>query len=238
MINIICLKWGTKYGPEYVNRLYSMVRRHTTKDFRFFCLTDDAKDIRNEVSIVPLKFSDTLDSWWNKIWLFSQDLPVRKGEQIFYIDLDTVIVSNIDDLLTNEVPDIIVLRDFYQGIARTAGQIGSGLMSWQHGSYEEIWIEFIKDPRTAIQSVHPHGDQAWIERCIDAWYCWQDLFPGRVVSFKIDCANGLSQEASIICYHGRPSIPDSITQSMDHSTALKKWTTQAAPWIEQHWRED
>ena len=22
------MKWGTKYGPEYVNRLYAMVRRH------------------------------------------------------------------------------------------------------------------------------------------------------------------------------------------------------------------
>lgn len=24
--NVICMKWGTKYGPEYVNRLYAMVR--------------------------------------------------------------------------------------------------------------------------------------------------------------------------------------------------------------------
>lgn len=24
---IICIKWGTRYGPEYVNRLSSMVRR-------------------------------------------------------------------------------------------------------------------------------------------------------------------------------------------------------------------
>ena len=23
---ILCMKWGTKYGPEYVNRLYAMVR--------------------------------------------------------------------------------------------------------------------------------------------------------------------------------------------------------------------
>jgi hypothetical protein len=24
---VICMKWGRKYGPEYVNRLYAMVRR-------------------------------------------------------------------------------------------------------------------------------------------------------------------------------------------------------------------
>ena len=25
---VLCMKWGTKYGPEYINRLYAMVRRH------------------------------------------------------------------------------------------------------------------------------------------------------------------------------------------------------------------
>ena len=25
---ILCMKWGSKYGPEYINRLYAMVRRH------------------------------------------------------------------------------------------------------------------------------------------------------------------------------------------------------------------
>ena len=23
--NVICIKWGTKFGPEYVNKLYKMV---------------------------------------------------------------------------------------------------------------------------------------------------------------------------------------------------------------------
>ena len=46
---ILCMKWGTKYGPEYVNRLYAMVRRNLTGDFRFVCLTDDGTGIRSEV---------------------------------------------------------------------------------------------------------------------------------------------------------------------------------------------
>lgn len=237
MINIVCLKWGSKYGPEYVNRLHSMVRRHSTQPARFWCMTEDAQGINPGVDIVPLKFAGDLDSWWNKIWLFSSDLPIAQGEQIFYIDLDTLIVSNIDDLLTDQVPDIVVLRDFYHGIARTAGGIGSGLMSWRHGAYTHIWERFIADPQAAITSVSPHGDQAWIEHCIDAWYCWQDLFPDRVISFKIHCADGLPEKSSIICYHGRPSIPDSVTQSMTHGTATKRWTTQAAPWVLDHWKE-
>ena len=46
------MKWGTKYGPEYVNRLYGMVRRHLRGDFRFVCFTDDVTGIRPEVDHV------------------------------------------------------------------------------------------------------------------------------------------------------------------------------------------
>ena len=28
--NAVCMKWGTRYGPEWVNRLYGMVERNTT----------------------------------------------------------------------------------------------------------------------------------------------------------------------------------------------------------------
>ena len=41
MATILCMKWGKKYGPEYVNRLHSMVSRHLTIPHRFVCLTDD-----------------------------------------------------------------------------------------------------------------------------------------------------------------------------------------------------
>lgn len=238
MINIVCLKWGTKYSAEYVNRLHAMIRRNTTKDIRFYCLTDDDLGINPAVKIILLPYAKKIDSWWNKIWLFSQDLPLATGEQIFYVDLDTLIVNNIDELLTEDVPDIILLKDFYHGIARTAGLIGSGLMSWKHGQYKNIWEKFIENPERAVEQANPHGDQWWVEKNIDAWYFWQDLFPGRVVSFKMHCADSLPNNASIICYHGRPSIPESITQSMHHSTSSKKWTTHPAPWVLEHWRDD
>ena len=48
------MKWGTKYGPEYVNRLYAMVRRHLRGDFRFVCLTDRSDGMRSEVQCLPI----------------------------------------------------------------------------------------------------------------------------------------------------------------------------------------
>jgi hypothetical protein len=50
-VNIVCMKWGTKYGPEYVNILYNMVKRNITRPFRFICVTESATNIKDEVEI-------------------------------------------------------------------------------------------------------------------------------------------------------------------------------------------
>ncbi|HEY6132511.1 MAG TPA: glycosyltransferase, partial [Rubrivivax sp.] len=96
---ILCMKWGTKYGPEYVNRLYAMVRRHLRGDFRFVCLTDRNDGIRNEVQCFPipdLALPDGLpERGWKKLTTFEADLYGLKGTALF-LDLDVVIVDAID----------------------------------------------------------------------------------------------------------------------------------------------
>ncbi len=52
--NVLCIKWGTKYGSEYVNRLYQGVRKHLAQPFRFVCLTDNAEGIDAAVDVLPL----------------------------------------------------------------------------------------------------------------------------------------------------------------------------------------
>ena len=41
MKNVICMKWGDKFGPEYVNRLHRMVEKNLTIPHRFVCFTDN-----------------------------------------------------------------------------------------------------------------------------------------------------------------------------------------------------
>ena len=232
-INVICLKWGDKYGPEYVNRLASSVRRHCDVPVRFWCFTDDTNGISPEVECHALPYARDLESWWNKLWLFSAESPIPKNQIVFYVDLDTLITSNITDIVCHRATNIVVLRDFYHGIARTAGVMGSGLMSWQSGSNFDIWHEFWRDPQAAMSAIIPLGDQKWIEKITQGRrQYWQDLFPDRVVSFKVHCRRGLPQDASIVCYHGRPSIPDSATQS----TKDWKWQLDPQPWVLDHWR--
>lgn len=233
MINIVCLKWGDKYGPEYVNRLYAMIKRHTTRPFVFWCFTERPEHIHREIKTHALPRSGQLDSWWNKLWLFSEEIPISQGEPIFYVDLDTLIVNNIDHLLSAGNQPMVVLKDFLHGIAQTAGQVGSGLMSWRHGDYIHVWHKFIANPRRAIQQASPHGDQWWVEHCIPQRQYWQDLFPNQVLSFKVHCLSGLPAAARVVCYHGKPSVLESATQS----GRVGKYQYTAQQWVKDHWRE-
>jgi hypothetical protein len=232
MINIVCVKWGTKYGAEYVNRLCAAVGRHATVDYRFHCYTDDVTELNPKIITHDLPRAG-LEGWWNKMYLFDQNNGITIGEQIFYIDLDTLITGNIDHMLQRWPDCIVMLRDFYHGIAKTAGTIASGLMTWQHGNYSHLWANFIRDPQQAVASVRPHGDQHYIASQINKWAIWQDLYPEEIVSFKVHCRSGLPESARIVCYHGQPNIPDSATKV--NSSYL--WTIEPQPWVLEQWRE-
>lgn len=233
MLNIVCLKWGTKYGPEYVNKLHASINRNTTVPFRFHCFTDDATGLNPGIVIQPLPYKDYLDGWWNKLYLFSNEINIPKGDKIFYVDLDTVIVDNIDQLLRAHVSQLIVLEDFYWGIAKSAGRMGSGLMLWEHGKYTHVWDNFFEDPGAAIASLQPFGDQHWIDKQVRDRLYWQDLYPNKVVSFKVHCNSSKPIDARIICFHGAPSIPEAALTS--GKSWKYTWTPQS--WILDHWIE-
>jgi hypothetical protein len=46
---VYTVKWGTRYGSEYVNKLYRGIKRNTTIDFDFYCCTDDASGLSDEI---------------------------------------------------------------------------------------------------------------------------------------------------------------------------------------------
>ena len=54
MNHVVCVKWGNKYVPQYVNVLASMVKRHTTVPYQFHCITEDATGLDPTVNVVQL----------------------------------------------------------------------------------------------------------------------------------------------------------------------------------------
>jgi hypothetical protein len=224
--NVICLKHGTKFDADYVNKLYAGVKRNTTVDFLFHCFTDDPTGIDDNIIIHPLPY-DNVEGWWQKLYLFSDEIDI-KG-RVLFLDLDTLITGNIDGFITQD-KGFVVLRDLWAG----GINVGSAVLSFEVGKYKHIWNTFIRNPAAAIGSLHPHGDQKWIQKQQAQRTYWQDLFPNQIMSFKSNCRNGLPSTATIVCFHGKPSIPEAINTT----THVQRFVIPPTPWVAEYWRND
>lgn len=204
---IVCIKVGQKYGPEYVNRLAAMVARHTTKPHRFLCLTDDPQGVTCETAPVDTD----LPGWWAKLVLFRPHWALA-CKRVLFLDLDTVIVGNMDFMLEYNGP-FAILQDFYR-----AEGYGSAIMSIAPDFGQDIWQDF-----TPAVMQECWGDQNWIERRVPIAQCWQKLYPGKIVSYKVHCQErGLPADAAVVCFHGEPR-----PHEVSNPWMLQNWTEQA-----------
>ncbi|WP_339108960.1 glycosyl transferase [Thioclava sp. GXIMD4216] len=110
---VICINWGTKYGPPFINRLYAMVARNITPPFTFTCFCDNPEGIRPEVKTeplpeIPVEIPKTRKGIWPKARLWGPKLGSLTGNVLF-LDLDLVITGSLDDLFTYGDPDGVVL---------------------------------------------------------------------------------------------------------------------------------
>ena len=171
-------------GADYVNALHAAVERNMTVPHKFVCFTDFPEGIDCEC-----RASEGV-GWFAKLHLFRQ---MTVGRVIFF-DLDTLIVDNID-FLAKFKGKFAVLRDFYR-----PNGYGSGIMLWAGGWGHEITNDFVRDGSPSIVG----GDQIYIEKKVGKAKMLQDLYPGKIVSYKIDAMTGIPNRAAIICFHGTP----------------------------------
>lgn len=190
---VACIKAGPKFGPEYPNILFDMVRRNLPEGYEgeFVCFTDDATGLDEGIRVRPLPFD--LPGWWSKLALFKRGL-FKEGERIVFLDLDTVITGRIDELCNYNGP-FAILRDAF----RPDG-LQSAVMAWTAGECSEIWDSFVE---AGFPMTDPGGDQAWIERTqIKPAVRLQDALPRFFVSFKK--LMGIPVKESVVFFHGHP----------------------------------
>lgn len=153
---VLCLKHGTKYSSEYVNRLYRMCKRNCTLDFKFACMTEDATGLDDNIIVIPLP--SNLQGWWCKPYMYSKDLPI-KGT-IVYMDLDVVIAGNIDRLFVFQPGHWCTIRDFTRIFRPGWQKYNSSIVKFYTGQLDFLWSKYSADPK-AIQGQF-FGDQDYL----------------------------------------------------------------------------
>jgi hypothetical protein len=146
---VLCVKWGSLYGPEYVNRLYGMVARHLTPPFRFVCLSDSSQGLRREVEFFELpelgcEHPQRTMGKWRKQVLWDRTVPGLTGVVLF-IDLDSVIVGPLDGYFSHGDPgDVIVARNWARPLAKL-GQ--TSVFRFPVGANPHLIEDFRADPQ-------------------------------------------------------------------------------------------
>lgn len=168
-LTVACVRWGRKYGDEYVLRLQSMCRRNLPPH-QFVCFTDDVPD---GVWRAPLP-SD-LPTWWSKVGLFK---PGLFAGDVLYLDLDVVITGRLDglvELLEVDRTRLWAPDDFgypltspRKGIGPDMrrllggdGTINSSVMLWHGDAPRAVWDDFRPAKMDEV-----HGDQNWITQAL------------------------------------------------------------------------
>jgi len=171
---VLCLKHGTKYSADYVNKLYNGVKRHCTLDFEFVCLTEDPSGINDDITVLPLPGG--ISGWWCKPYIFSNDLPL-KGT-VLYIDLDVVIANNIDKLFTWQPDRWCTLRDFTRVMRPTWHKYNSSVIRFRVGDLDFVWTEYKKDRTFAHGGIRGTRRLRTIEHCKPKSECCITVFHG------------------------------------------------------------
>jgi len=223
MISVLCVRFGTKYGKDYVEKLRNMVKRHLTLPYEFVCLTDDPTPIEG-VRLIVCPQSEYPKLWWQKVHMFDPTLPL--SGRILYFDLDVVICRNINKLVQScAQKDFYGIRDFNRKFHAGWTQLNSSVMSWEKGYHPDVWTVFQHSKSSALKL---HGDQDWIYKVarsrITFWpdeyimsYKWElrerselERVSGKL-KFKTIRNPIVPKECCVAVFHGDPNphdIPD------------------------------
>ncbi len=249
--NIICIKWGTLFGPEYVNRLYSGVRRNINADVRFFCMTEDSDGFHPDIEVLELPIEPFLEPMnaalavanrqgaMRKTSLFRQGLIPDLEGPLLGFDLDVVITGDLTPIWEMAPGKLTMRHDWIE--ARKGRPTGHGsVFRFDPELHGYLYDELADNPYEEVQKARGSEQRYTSHKAMergDFDYIPEDL----VVSFKHSCldippmnflrAPKLPNNACVVCFHGRPKMTEAVD---GYRGSLLRWSLPAE-WLKEHW---
>jgi hypothetical protein len=216
MITIICTLFkGARlgiphsteiYNAEWADKLYRGLKRNITTDFELVCLVDEDYKFKEPIRAIP--FLDPNSPGWSLLIEFYR--PDITTNRRLTIGLDTVIMSNIDDILTFPL-DVGLLTDpmledeVCNGISIVSDQIANKI--WDVWTNQREWV--LENCR--LLPWNTPSELSMMRKLFNADGKVPRIdigFPGRIFSYKSHIMKdpSLLNNASIIYFHGKPKL--------------------------------
>lgn len=206
-------RWGSKYGPEYVDRLKAGVARNMVQPYEFRVFTPEPEDAYlTEVKgcFARLRMFDTA---WQK------GQGIAPGDRIVCMDLDLVVTGPLDALFDRSESFVIL-----QG-ANSANPCpyNGSLQMLRAGTHGNVWADFSLEAAAKTPVWEFPDDQGYLSVAIPKAGAWKAGAESGVYAYqKTSWPRGeaLPRGAKIVAFPG--------------------WRDPAGfshlPWVSEHWR--
>ncbi len=159
----VCLIHGNKYSWNYVDKLYSMLSRHSSQPIRLHVMTESSRFVPSPLHKIALDpwpgIEGPRSAWWYKLQLFNIE---KLSDPMVYFDLDTVILNNIDWIWQGDSGRFWAVRDFQYLWKPAAEHVNSSIMRWNPNRYYWIWEDFNRHSIATITKQY-RGDQEYLD---------------------------------------------------------------------------
>jgi hypothetical protein len=248
-VNVVCLKWGTAYGPEYVNRLYTGVKANLARPFRFVCFTDDPAGLLPgvETASFPMSPPGWKYSWPNifvKLCLFKDGLANLHGPTLF-LDIDQIIIGDLGRFFDYKPGEFCIIHNWIElrkRLFRRRPKIGnSSCFRFEAGKMNYVYEKFVSEMDKAVQQKYFRTEQAYMTHAVGLenvnWWPsdWVLSFKRscmRIFPFNLFFPAKCPEKGSILCFHGNPSPAQAI--SGYRGRHLNTWVRPCL-WVKKLW---
>lgn len=241
---VLCLKWGNRYGSEYVNRLYSMAMRNTERPLRVVCFTDDPAGIRDEVEVREMPPFDLPEKMrfhpFRRMFIFQPALADLEGN-VLHLDLDLLITGSIDGFFDYRPEERFVVAENWTQPGKQIGNMS--VFRFRVGALTEVWDRFRPDPMAMMDKYR--NSQTFVCRTLgrivffpSEWSLSfkHSLIPAWPRNFFV--APKLPEDARIVAFTGKPDIDEATAGEWPVTKSWKRIYKfiRPSPWIRDHWR--
>ncbi|MFD1341317.1 glycosyl transferase [Litorisediminicola beolgyonensis] len=247
---VVCIKWGSLFGPEYVNRLYSGVRRHMDRPVRFLCMTEDARGFHPDIEQLPLPdepFRAEMDAAlavanrqgaMRKTSLFRQGVIPDLEGPVLGFDLDVVITGPLGEIFDLAPGTVAMRHDWTE--KRKGRPTGHGsVFRYDPARHGFLYHDLAASPYSEVETARGSEQRYTSHKAMDRGVFTYIPEPW-VVSFKYDCnpfpqnwwrQPALPKDARVVCFHGHPKMDEAID---GYRGSLIRYS-KPCPWLREHW---
>lgn len=230
MINIVCIKWGTKFSSAHVNILYRSVKNHLTQEHNFLCFTDNAIGLDPAIYAQPFwRDYAELGLNYRKLKLYSDEILSLLDYNILYLDLDTVITGTM--LPFANLNQNTIWKSPSNG--RLGFVYNTSFVRLVDNEFCSAWKKFKKNHQQLIHDSKivdgwTGSDQAIISHLFGATSNHVDESDG-IISLRdhaeICSADKLKRGTKIVSFYHNDKYGDMSDEALQ----------EKHPWIVQHW---